>query len=82
MFASSVSSSLEDNVAHPGALHLLDQHTALPHHLLAHDGAGLGTAWGAPLACQMLHDAGFRGIDVLDLPNEPINALFVARKDG
>ncbi len=81
MFEPAVSSHLEDNVAHPLAPFLYAISTL--HCLtisLAHDGAGLGTAWGKQLACEMLHDAGFGEVRVDDLPNEPINALFVARK--
>lgn len=81
MFEPRVSSDLEDNVAHPMAPFLYAVSTL--HCLtisLAHDGAGLGTAWGEQVAEQMLQDAGFVDVKVDDLPNEPINALFVARK--
>ena len=81
MFEPAVSSNLEDNVAHPLAPFIYSISTL--HCLtisLAHDGAGLGTAWGQELACEMLHDAGFRDVDVVDVPKEPINALFVARR--
>jgi SAM-dependent methyltransferase len=81
MFEPAVSSHLEDNVAHPLAPFLYSISTL--HCLtisLAHGGAGLGTAWGEQLAREMLHDAGFRDVTVNEVPNEPINALFVARK--
>lgn len=81
MFEPSASSHLEDNVAHPLASYLYSISTL--HCLtisLAHGGAGLGTVWGEQVACRMLRDAGFRDISVLDLPDEPVNALFVARK--
>lgn len=81
MFEPSVSSNLEDNVAHPMAPFLYAVSTL--HCLtisLAHDGAGLGSAWGEQVAEQMLREAGFADVRVEDLPNEPINALFVARK--
>jgi hypothetical protein len=72
---------LEDNVAHPLAPFLYSISTL--HCLtisLAHGGAGLGTAWGEQLACKMLRDAGFREVTMKEVPNEPINALFVALK--
>ena len=81
MFEPAVSSHLEENVAHPLAPYLYSISTL--HCLtisLAHDGAGLGTAWGEQLAGQMLREAGFAEVDRKDLPREPINALFVARK--
>lgn len=81
MFEPAVSSRLEDNVAHPLAPFLYAVSTL--HCLtisLAHDGAGLGAAWGAELASDMLRDAGFGDVTVHDVPNEPINALFVARR--
>lgn len=81
MFEPAISSNLEDNVAHPLAPFIYSVSTL--HCLtisLAHDGAGLGTAWGDQLACDMLRDAGFCDVTVAEVPNEPINALFVARK--
>jgi SAM-dependent methyltransferase len=81
MFEPAASSHLEENVAHPLAPFIYSISTL--HCLtisLAHDGAGLGTAWGEQLARQMLRDAGFSEVTVEDVPNEPINALFVARK--
>ena len=80
MFEPAVSSHLEDNIAHPLAPFLYAISTL--HCLtisLAHDGAGLGTAWGKQQARAMLLDAGFRDVTVEALPDEPINALFVAR---
>ncbi|MDX1658398.1 MAG: class I SAM-dependent methyltransferase [Nitriliruptorales bacterium] len=81
MFEPAISSNLEDNVAHPLAPFLYAISTL--HCLtisLAHDGAALGTAWGQQVACDMLRDAGFPDVTVEELPNEPINALFVARR--
>lgn len=83
MFEPAVSSHLEDNVAHPMAPFLYSVSTL--HCLtisLAHDGAGLGTAWGRQKACDMLAEAGFSDVRVEDVPNEPINALFVGRRSG
>jgi SAM-dependent methyltransferase len=81
MFEPAVSSHLEDNVAHPLAPYLYAVSTL--HCLtisLAHDGAGLGTAWGEHLAAAMLREAGFSSVERLDVPNDPINGLFVARR--
>lgn len=81
MFEPAVSSFLEENIAHPLAPYLYAISTL--HCLtisLAHDGAGLGTAWGRQVATQMLHAAGFGDVDHIGVPNEPINALFVARR--
>ncbi len=45
---------------------------------LAHDGAGLGTAWGEQLARRMLADAGFGRIETFDVPDDPLDMVFVA----
>ncbi len=45
---------------------------------LAEGGAGLGTVWGEELARQMLLDAGFTRVDVHDVPDDPINSLYIA----
>ena len=81
MFEPRISSNLEENVAHPLAPFIYAISTL--HCLtisLAHGGAGLGTAWGEQVARTMLRDAGFGEVTVLDVPDEPINALFVARR--
>lgn len=46
---------------------------------LGQGGAGLGTVWGTQLAEQMLREAGFGEISVVDLEDDPFNAYFVAR---
>ena len=81
MFEPAASSHLEQNVAHPLAPFIYAVSTL--HCLtisLAHGGAGLGTAWGEELARDMLREAGFGDVTVEEVPGEPINALFVARK--
>ena len=35
--------------------------------------------WGEQLARQMLADAGFAVVDVHDVPDDPMNSLYVAR---
>jgi 2-polyprenyl-3-methyl-5-hydroxy-6-metoxy-1,4-benzoquinol methylase len=76
-----VSSDLDENVANPIAPWMYGVSTL--HCMtvsLAQDGAGLGTAWGEQVARRMLADAGFADIDVQRVPEDPINAVFVARK--
>lgn len=80
-FEPHASSNLEDNVAHPLAPFLYAISTL--HCLtisLAHDGTGLGTVWGEQVAREMLRDAGFSHVTVRDVPDEPVNALYVARR--
>lgn len=80
-FEPHTSSNLEDNIAHPLAPFLYAISTL--HCLtisLAHNGAGLGTVWGEQLARQLLRDAGFSDVTVHDVPDEPVNALYVARR--
>lgn len=75
------SSNLEDNVGNPLApmiyaisvLHCMEVS-------LAGDGAGLGTAWGRELACQMLAQAGFEGIEVHDMDDDPLNVIYTCRR--
>jgi ubiquinone/menaquinone biosynthesis C-methylase UbiE len=74
------SSLLERNIGNPFAPMLYAISTL--HCLtvsLAYGGAGLGTVWGEELARQMLHDAGFTHIDVHDVPDDPLDSLYVAR---
>lgn len=47
---------------------------------LARRGAGLGTVWGEQLAKTMLADAGFGAVDVHDVPDDPLDAVYVTRK--
>lgn len=77
------SSNLEDNLDHPlgpwiyavSTLHCMTVS-------LAHGGAGLGTAWGEQLARRMLADAGFVDVTVTDVPDDPLNVVYVARRPG
>jgi SAM-dependent methyltransferase len=47
---------------------------------LALDGDGLGTVWGQELATKMLSDAGFGDIEIHDVPDDPLDSVYVARK--
>jgi 2-polyprenyl-3-methyl-5-hydroxy-6-metoxy-1,4-benzoquinol methylase len=75
------SSNLEDNVGNPLApfiyavsvLHCMEVS-------LAGDGAGLGTARGRELACRMLGEAGFEGIEVHDMDDDPLNVIYTCRR--
>ena len=74
------SSLLERNIGNPFAPMLYA--TSTLHCLtvsLAYGGAGLGTVWGEELARQMLADAGFSEVEVHDVPDDPVNSLYVAR---
>jgi hypothetical protein len=46
---------------------------------LAEDGMGLGTAWGEGAARQMLREAGFGTVDVVEAPG-PQNSIYICRK--
>lgn len=81
MVEPAVSSHLEDNIDNPMAPWLYGVSTL--HCLtvsLAHDGAGLGTAWGHQRASRLLADVGFVDVAVHDAPGDPLDAIFVATK--
>jgi SAM-dependent methyltransferase len=80
MFDVKAASRLEDNLDNPFAPWLYAVSTL--HCLtvsLAEGGAGLGTMWGDELARAMLADAGFRTVTVHDVPDDPMDVLYVAR---
>jgi hypothetical protein len=66
---------------HPLAAFL---YTVSPMHCmtvsLANGGAGLGTMWGEPLACQMFRNAGFGEAQVKRVPGDPIDIYYILRK--
>jgi SAM-dependent methyltransferase len=81
MVEPAASSNLEDNIDNPMAPWLYGVSTL--HCLtvsLAHDGAGLGTAWGHQRARQLLTDVGFVDVAVHDAPGDPLDVIFVAVK--
>lgn len=47
---------------------------------LSQNGKGLGAMWGKELATQMLKDAGFSRIEVIEQPHDPINYYYIIRK--
>jgi ubiquinone/menaquinone biosynthesis C-methylase UbiE len=77
------SSQLLDNKDHPMAPFLYT--VSLMHCMpvgLVDGGAGLGMMWGRQKALQMLHNAGFRKVQVLDIPDDPFNLHFLCKKTG
>jgi hypothetical protein len=76
-----VSSNLEENIGNPMAPIVYSVSTL--HCLtvsLAHDGAGLGTAFGEQVARRLLAEAGFTDVAVHDAPGDPMDAVFISRK--
>jgi hypothetical protein len=47
---------------------------------LSQNGMGLGAMWGKELATQMLRDAGFSHVEVIEQPHDPINYYYIVRK--
>jgi SAM-dependent methyltransferase len=75
--------ALEDNLGNPFAPWLYGVSTL--HCLtvsLASGGAGLGAVWGEELARRMLAEAGFADISVHDVPDDPLDSLYVAHRAG
>jgi SAM-dependent methyltransferase len=74
------SSRLEDNVGNPFAPYIYAM--SVLHCMtvsLAEGGTGLGTAWGEERARQMLAEAGFTQVEVVEAPG-PQNNIFIARR--
>jgi SAM-dependent methyltransferase len=74
------SSRLEHNLANPFAP--LYYAISVMHCMtvsLAEGGAGLGTMWGQELAREMLAEAGFRSVEVIDTPR-PQNCIYICRQ--
>jgi trans-aconitate methyltransferase len=81
MFDIKAASAVEDNIGNPFAPFLYAVSTL--HCMtvsLAAGGAGLGTVWGEELALRMLADAGFSDVTVSDVPDDPLDSLYVARR--
>jgi len=74
-------SALEDNVGNPFAPLLYGISTL--HCMtvsLALGGAGLGTVWGEQTARRMLEEAGFTVDGVHDVPDDPMDSVYLARR--
>lgn len=83
MFDVKVSSHLENNVGNPLAPLLYSMSTLHCTTVsLAEGGAGLGTCWGEELAQQMLAKAGFDVVAVSDVPDDPVDSVYLTRKPG
>jgi ubiquinone/menaquinone biosynthesis C-methylase UbiE len=77
------SSNLSDNRDHPMGPFLYT--VSLMHCMpvgLVDGGAGLGMMWGRQGAVKMLNKAGFRTVQVLDIPDDPFNLHFLCKKIG
>ena len=75
------SSRLSDNLSHSMSPFLYT--VSLMHCMpvgLVNDGAGLGMMWGHQKAKEMLGDAGFENIRILDIPGDPFNFHFYCQK--
>ncbi|MDK1476115.1 class I SAM-dependent methyltransferase [Streptomyces sp. 549] len=75
------SSSLEGNIGNPMAPWLYGVSTL--HCMtvsLARSGAGLGTVWGVEQAQRMLADARFAPVALHDIPEDPMNCVYVAHR--
>ncbi|MBB1245710.1 methyltransferase domain-containing protein [Streptomyces durbertensis] len=75
------SSRLEKNIGNPLAPMIYG--VSVMHCMtvsLAHGGAGLGTAWGEELARSMLADAGFTDVTTHDVPDDPMDMVYVCRR--
>ncbi|HEU5003329.1 MAG TPA: class I SAM-dependent methyltransferase [Actinomycetota bacterium] len=71
---------LEDNIGNPFSPIMYSVSTL--HCLtvsLAHEGAGIGTAFGEGLARSMLAEAGFEVVAVEGIPGDPMDAVYIAR---
>ncbi len=74
-------SALEDNIGNPFAPLLYGISTL--HCMtvsLALGGAGLGAVWGEQTARQMLSDAGFTVEGVHDVPEDPMDSVYLAHR--
>jgi SAM-dependent methyltransferase len=81
MFDVRASSHLENNVGNPMAPMLYGVSTLHCMTIsLADGGAGLGTVWGEELALKMLREAGFVDTEVHEVPNDPLDSLYVTRR--
>jgi ubiquinone/menaquinone biosynthesis C-methylase UbiE len=77
------SSQLLENKDHPMGPFLYT--VSLMHCMpvgLVDGGAGLGMMWGRQRALQMLHEAGFKKVQVLEIPDDPFNLHFLCKKTG
>lgn len=75
------SSQLAGNRNHPMGMFLYT--VSLMHCMpvgLVDGGTGLGMMWGRQKAVEMLREAGFKQVEVKDIPDDPFNLHFFCRK--
>ncbi len=73
--------SLADNLSHPMGPFLYT--VSLMHCMpvgLVDGGTGLGMMWGREMAVEMLGQAGFKHVEVVEMPHDPFNLHFYCRK--
>ena len=74
-------SNLADNLDHPMGPFLYT--VSLMHCMpvgMVDGGAGLGMMWGRENAVEMLKEAGFQKVQVLEMPDDPFNFHYFCRK--
>ena len=76
-----VNSNLADNLSHPMGpfLYTVSLMHCMPVGLVG-GGTGLGMMWGREKAVEMLNEAGFRQVQVLEMPDDPFNLHFYCSK--
>lgn len=72
---------LADNIGHPMGpfLYTVSLMHCMPVGLVG-GGAGLGMMWGREMAVDMLTQAGFHNVEVMEMPDDPFNLHFFCRK--
>ena len=75
------SSNLADNLSHPMGpfLYTVSLMHCMPVGLVG-GGTGLGMMWGREKAIEMLNEAGFRQVQVLEMPDDSFNLHFYCSK--
>jgi len=76
-------SDVVDNMDHPMApfLYTVSLFHCMPVGM-CNGGMGLGMMWGREQAVEMLKEAGFENIQVMEIPEDPFNLHFQCRKIG
>ena len=74
-------SNLADNLGHPMGpfLYTVSLMHCMPVGLVG-GGTGLGMMWGREKAVEMLNEAGFRQVQILEIPDDPFNLHFFCSK--
>jgi hypothetical protein len=76
------SSNVHENIEHPLGPYLYM--ISCMHCMtvsLAQGGEGLGTVWGEQLATELLHEAGFTGVEIKHHPADVLNSFYICTKD-